>query len=75
MTEVLSYWNHSIDLQSKSIDWVIYEWQLRHERVKNRKAMLSLTLEDTLRFNVKAERFYRAFKFNNDLLLKQIIAL
>ena len=30
----LSYRNKSIDLQSKSIDWFLYDNGLRHERVK-----------------------------------------
>ena len=31
----LSYRNQSIDLQSKSVDWFLYNNDLRHERVKN----------------------------------------
>ena len=30
----LSYRNQSIDLQSKSVDWFLYDRDLRHERVK-----------------------------------------
>ena len=30
----LSYRNQSIDLQSKSMDWFLYDNGLRHERVK-----------------------------------------
>ena len=30
----LSYRNQSIDLQSKSMDWFLYDNSLRHERVK-----------------------------------------
>ena len=30
----LSYKNHTIDLQSKSMDWFLYDMDLRHERVK-----------------------------------------
>ena len=30
----LSYRNQSIDLQSKSVDWFLYDTDLRHERVK-----------------------------------------
>ena len=34
MTDVLIiYKNQSIDLQSKSLDWVLYDIDLRHERV------------------------------------------
>ena len=32
--EVLSYRNLSIDLQSKSMDWFLYDRDHRHERVK-----------------------------------------
>ena len=31
----LSYRNQSIDLQSKSMDWLLYDNGLRHERVKS----------------------------------------
>ena len=31
----LSYRNQSIDLQSKSMDWFLYDRDLRHERVKS----------------------------------------
>ena len=35
----LSYRNQSIDLQSKSMNWFLYDRGLRHERVKyNRKS-------------------------------------
>ena len=34
MTEPLSYRNLSTDLQSKSMDWFLYDNGLRHERVK-----------------------------------------
>ena len=30
----LSYRNQSIDLRSKSMDWFLYDRDLRHERVK-----------------------------------------
>ena len=30
----LSYRNHSIDLQSKSVDWFLYDSDLHHERAK-----------------------------------------
>ena len=30
----LSYRNQSIDLQSRSMDWFLYDRELRHERVK-----------------------------------------
>ena len=35
MTESLSYRNQSIDLQSKSVDWFLYDTGLCHERFKN----------------------------------------
>ena len=34
MTEVSSYRNQSIDLRRKSMDWFLYDSDLRHERVK-----------------------------------------
>ena len=34
MTVSLSYRNQSIDLQSKSMDWFLYDMKLRHQRVK-----------------------------------------
>ena len=36
MSEVLPYRNRSIDLQSKSMDWFLYDRDLRHERVNER---------------------------------------
>ena len=30
----LTYWNQSINLQSKSMDWFLYDKDVRHERVK-----------------------------------------
>ena len=36
MTEVRSYRKQSIDLQSKSMEWFLYDTDLRHERVKGR---------------------------------------
>ena len=32
---LLSYRNQSIDMQSKSVNWFLYDNGLRHERVKN----------------------------------------
>ena len=32
----LSYGNQSIDLQSKSMDWFLYDRDVRHERVKSK---------------------------------------
>ena len=31
----LPYRNQSIDLQSKGMDWFLYDWDLRHERNKH----------------------------------------
>ena len=33
---MMSYRNQSIDLQSKSMDWFLYNIGLRHERVKEK---------------------------------------
>ena len=56
----LSYRNQSIDLQSKSMDWVLYDRDLRHERV-NKPLMFhfSLILSDVLAANIYL------FKVNN----------
>ena len=35
----LSYWNQSIDLQSKSMDWFLYDNGLRLEKVKSIRIM------------------------------------
>ena len=35
MKKSLSYRNQSTDLQNKSMDWFLYDKDLRHERVKN----------------------------------------
>ena len=42
MTGPLSYRNQSIDLQSKSMDWFLYDKGLLHERVKTNKNELIL---------------------------------
>ena len=34
MVKSLSYRNQSIDLQSKSMDWFLFDRDLHHERVK-----------------------------------------
>ena len=39
-----SYRNQSIDLQSKSMDWFLYDNSLRHERVKSTTGWLLLTI-------------------------------
>ena len=33
MTDFLSYRNQTIDLQSKSVDWFLYDRNLRHEEL------------------------------------------
>ena len=35
MTETLSYRNQSTDLQRKSMDWFLYDWDLRHEKINS----------------------------------------
>ena len=41
----LSCRKQSIDLQSKAVDWFLYDWDLDHERV-NREWIISLSLLD-----------------------------
>ena len=38
----LSYRNQSIDLQSKSVDWFLYDNSLRHERVNKVTQIVTL---------------------------------
>ena len=38
----LSYRNQSIDLQSKSVDWFLYDNGLRHERVNKVTQIVTL---------------------------------
>ena len=50
----ISYRNQSIDLQSKSIDWFLYDIRLRHERVKAKAyAFILRYLYFLLRFFIK----------------------
>ena len=51
----LSYRNESIDLESKSIDWFLYDNGLRHERVK---FLVNLLVGDL--------QFYYTFKHTFD---------
>ena len=44
MTKVLSYRSQSIDLHSKSVDWLLYDRDLRHERV-NQQFKIKGTIE------------------------------
>ena len=49
MTEILSYRKQSIDLQSKSKDWFLYDTDLRHEKVKKDTIRITdLYADDTL---------------------------
>ena len=43
----ISYWNQSIDLLRKSMDWFLYDIGLRHERVKQ-KSIVSFVTNSTL---------------------------
>ena len=45
MTEArIIYRNQSINLQSKSVDWFLYDSDVRHERVKRGMYFLQYTL-------------------------------
>ena len=60
MTGPLSYRNQSIDLQSKSMDWFLYDNSLRHERVKVSISTLSMnksTLRDKINCNCARNNF------------------
>ena len=54
MTGPLPYRHQSTDLQSKSMDWFLYDNGLRHERVKMRESqkvmLLGLTIDNCLTF-------------------------
>ena len=54
-TEGISYRNQSMDLKSKSVDWFLYDRDLRHERVNfhRRKLILSTKLIYTLQLSAK----------------------
>ena len=47
----LSYRNQSIDLRSKSIDWFLYDNDLRHERVNHFFFLLDLLCTSICRLN------------------------
>ena len=49
MNEVLSYRNQSIDLQSKSVDWFLYDRDLYQERVN------MLLFKQKLKFEAKTD--------------------
>ena len=46
----LSYRNQSIDLQSKSMDWFLYDNDLHHERVKGRTTRFFFSSASVLHF-------------------------
>ena len=61
MMKSLSYRNQSTDLQSKSLDWFLYDKDFRHERVKGcnfnimmilRKLASAIFLENLIFFSV-----------------------
>ena len=61
MMKSLSYRNQSTDLQSKSVDWFLYDKDFRHERVKGcnfdimmilRKLASAIFLENFFFFSV-----------------------
>ena len=70
MTEISIYRDQSIDLQSKSVDWFLYDRDLRHERVNGTifgdvfKTHLSKTelfakiVTGLKQFNVFAKKFH-----------------
>ena len=62
----LSYGNQSIDLQSKSMDWFLYDNGLRHERAKYYLQMISCGKFYTIKFN------YFSRRPNNTLLCKPV---
>ena len=51
--EVLLYRNQSIDLQSKLMDWFLYDRDFRYERVKEKlKLYISATKDSCFQFAV-----------------------
>ena len=56
----LSYRNQSIDLQSKSMDWFLYDRDLHHERVKWVSLYLSVTKHWKVNWNNHRLRFFRS---------------
>ena len=57
----LSYRNQSIDLQSKSLDWFLYDNSLRHERVKQERE----------KHNVKELASYSDAQYSTMWLIKE----
>ena len=57
----LSYRNQSIDLQSKSLDWFLYDNSLRHERVKHERE----------KHNVKELASYSDAQYSTMWLIKE----
>ena len=56
----LSYRNQSIDLQSKSVDWFLYDNGLRHERV-NISTARSSNLDKIKEIRARTEQFKHSF--------------
>ena len=63
MTKVLSYRNQSINLQSKPIDWFLYDRELPHERVKQWHSSQHLRYFHVLK-NMYAKWGLEAFYFD-----------
>ena len=53
ITESLSCKNQSIDLQSKSIDWFLYDRDLHHERVNATHVSIFYICMDCVNENIK----------------------
>ena len=61
----LSYTNQSIDLQSKSMDWFLYDNGLCHERVKcNFKLLITTSIE----IQFKKRKFKNYFHVTDDMV-------
>ena len=58
----LSYRNQSIDLQSKSLDWFLYDNGLRHERVKQHLSDIRSSIYEKVKQHwgwIEKMRFYK----------------
>ena len=71
MTEISIYRDQSIDLQSKSVDWFLYDRDLRHERVNgtifgdvfktrqvSKTGLFAKIVTGLKQFNVFAKKFH-----------------
>ena len=56
MTEADTYRNQSTDLQSKSMDWFLYDIGLCHERVKRSFFFFDLPISVLMNFSVNESR-------------------